>query len=80
MAKRTRKKLSRRKMTKRRRMQKQKGGEMSTPFGDSGNVPKGVGGTVTTMSEEGVPITKSLEQEEPAPEPAPEPVPEPVPV
>ena len=81
MAKKTRKKLSRRKTTKRRRMRKQKGGEMSTPFGDSGNVPKGLGGTVTTMSEEGVPVTKSLEQEESVEEPIQEPVAEePVPV
>jgi hypothetical protein len=45
-------------------MRKQKGGEMSTPFGDAGNVPKGLGGTITTMSDEGVPVTKSLEEPE----------------
>jgi hypothetical protein len=60
MAKRrTRRKMSRRKT---RRVRKQKGGEMSSPFGDSGGVPKGVGGTITMMSDEGVPVTKSLEE------------------
>jgi len=43
-------------------VRKQKGGEMSSPFGDSGGVPKGVGGTITMMSDEGVPVTKSLEE------------------
>jgi hypothetical protein len=64
------KKLTRRKSRKVRsvskrgkksRVRKQRGGDSSlTPFGDSGGVPSGLGGTVTTISDEGVPLTKSL--------------------
>jgi hypothetical protein len=51
------------KSTRRRRYRrKQRGGDGDTvPFGDSDGVPKGLGGTVTGMSEEGVPLTRSMQ-------------------
>lgn len=62
------KKITRKKSRKNRSLSKKKhrvrkqrgGGSNLTPFGDSGGVPSGLGGTVTTMSDEGVPLTKSL--------------------
>ena len=51
-----------RKSTRRRRYRrKQRGGGVDTvPFGNSEGVPRGLGGTVTDMDEEGVPRTKSI--------------------
>ena len=59
--KKSRKNRSLSKRGKKSRLRKQRGGDSNLiPFGDKGGVPTGLGGTVTTMSDEGVPLTKSL--------------------
>ena len=57
----SRKNRSLSKKGKKYRVRKQRGGDSNLiPFGDKGGVPTGLGGTVTTMSDEGVPLTKSF--------------------
>ena len=59
--KKSRKNRSLSKRGKKSSVRKQRGGDSNlTPFGDKGGVPTGLGGTVTTMSDEGVPLTRSL--------------------
>ena len=61
MRKKSRKNRSLSKRGKKSSVRKQRGGDSNLiPFGDKGGVPTGLGGTVTTMSDEGVPLTRSL--------------------
>jgi hypothetical protein len=61
----SRKNRSFKKKGKQSRVRKQRGGDSNLiPFGDKGGVPTGLGGTVTTMSDEGVPLTKSFNNDD----------------